>query len=441
MSDQQRPVERAFLNCNIDPEFFYRNLKALALLFDELVVWQPSKAAIESAKVDPDEVLEGFRQSYDGPAIIVPGGRPGYFDGGSRDTRGPPEFRLNLAPAAESSGTIIPRNADNYYDLVDRLGPSWSPYMDVIEESLTSDLATRSAEIQAKLANMGESRPSAPKTKVFFAEFLMDMGVCGQLGRPTDNTFPLVSDRWADAYRLINSASLNDDGGNPLGDVLERSPIISRNEHRGRFPDLPHRMDDFFHANLLPWSDIRKLKREIGPALRSYFRLRLPYDATDISDLATAVERTRLLVKYSDYFLQLSIEGLSSAARHYIAPGGVELSDLAEQARMTTGVDRQTFSEMVKIIPFAVKHSLAISNESNPATRDDPQAAADAEWGGNLVDFATSLLTVNKDIAKLAKKKFWNLTSVSKIAVASLEFSAAAKVLSTSREIAEEPRI
>lgn len=282
-------MKRIYFNPNWHPSYFYRLIKPLAVIYDEILIWSPVGKELEEAFFPLGDFLQACKPTAGEPPVIIPSARDSWFDADFRRSHPAPEcrnfdplFENGVQEAAQKSGTILPTSdLATGYRVVDELWNSEEGRTRIgimaneVGTKLPSSMMVRVEDVAEKA-----SRPLPWAVANVFAQ---DVVAIHRLGAVA----PLVRIDYARGYLCLAPSA---------GEETLRRRIVLRQE----LPDLPTGikaadilkfLDDAYATSSMPWAEVAKLRKSSGKKIRRWLNQALahqrrPLSASTISEIA-----------------------------------------------------------------------------------------------------------------------------------------------------------
>ena len=410
---------RLFLNCEIDPDFYYANLKTIALLFKEIIVWAPIEHKWYAADHTVADLDEAFVSQNGDKPILIPGGRDWYFDMARDMPHGSKDFRRRLGVEASRSQSILPMaSRQKYFEYAEFIHrqPTWTEHVRAIGDHFLRGGQKRGDTMEAKLAWAKDQWPTLDADHIFLAELLMDLGACADLDnlQRTDGMSPLVNDHAIDGYKLLQQGILAQSNLKAAADTnIEHSPARDVFIDSRREKTIIQHVADIFQANRLPWSEIRRIRDLSGDKIRRYYRLNYNYNNNDLFLLGDRISRRlQLHVATEEIFKELIKVGHASL-NTYINSHVAGYKDLYQCIS-----ELKTASKGNNILPNALKQveslrPIITSSVSHYA----PGGVHTGKLVSEAMDIAVASIHMDELLSKLVLKSTFAVSSVSRVAM------------------------
>ena len=276
----QKPTrtERMFLNPELDPAFFYKNVKALALLFDRLIIWSPNLEAFETAGFDVGDLVTAFTQPHDGDTVLVPAGRQRFFTPDQKYAPKDPTFRRIMEKEANVQGTVLPLTAhEDFYDMMRLIAKDHSHRFQPVFEDVSRNFNTQVVNPKnAQRVREISKLQHVPFAYAHVAEFLMEMRVCADLGQfQTDKPAVrhLVDSTAAEGYRMLATLAPHADSLRETAEVRpsDYDPLALKSRDNREERMVVEHVSRIFGAQTMSWKEVLEIRRQLGADIKEVY--------------------------------------------------------------------------------------------------------------------------------------------------------------------------
>jgi len=265
-------MDRAWISCEANSEYFYNRLKCLAVLYDEVVIWAPSHEGLNTAGILDFGADKVFKRSPQDDAPFIVAGRPQYFNHAYKfDTptkRSSPKIAKTLEEYANHCKTIIPDSTEECYDferahINDKV---WRPAKEEIWRILQAPSVKGSPERVISFAKkMNVDHPTAA-----FCEFLKNLRTCADCRA---NAL-LTDDNVMTAYGTLSQSSVLETNKIAFQRIIQQqivSPANEENQYLKGLQDSLELFENLYKSSQMPWQDLLRYRSEFLAANKKLF--------------------------------------------------------------------------------------------------------------------------------------------------------------------------
>jgi hypothetical protein len=276
------------------PDFFYRNVKALALLFDRIILWSPIAEEFDKVRFTEQDLVSAFTKPVRGSPVLLPAGRTRFFNPDKGFEQNDRAFLDLLGREADRQKTVLPLTArDQFYDLMRYIQKNHSRRYQPVFEEISRNFNT--GLVNPK--NAERVRQHGVKNGVSYAyagvaEFLMDMRVCADLDGATPTNPPvrhIVDRRHACGYGLLSELTHPKPLLRKIRNVSSYDPLNLRTREGREEREVVEHVNRIFQAQDMPWREILKLRRKLGADIKKAYKI-VPAQEEAASEIPSIID-------------------------------------------------------------------------------------------------------------------------------------------------------
>lgn len=318
-----------YFNPNWNPSYFYRLIKPLALVYDQIVIWSPVQSHLEDAGFTTDDFLKATQPEGRQTPIIIPAGRDTWFNSDFRRSHPDLASRTFDMPFESKVHEMAKRNKsvlsnDDLSVGYQALDEIWAdqdhgrPHIERIAEesrkAFPDSMVVRIEEVAEKLHK--------PLNWATANVFFQDVRAIRQLRVGA----PLVPVEYAKGYLCL---SLNEHSESLSAENVEviRERLLKRQE----FPELPDNvpaeellqfLDDLADATRLTWDEVLELRRSKKHKIRAWLNISLERNRRPLNSTVSEIATMRASSLYkkartqSTHGMALILGGITLAGAH-----------------------------------------------------------------------------------------------------------------------------